>query len=56
MIIQCMNLNLVEELQLCVHPVIAGKGLPLFEDINDRIKLKLLNTKTFRGGGVIFYY
>lgn len=55
-IVDCMKLNLVDELQLCVHPVIVGKGLPLFKDINDRVNLKLLKTKTFRCGAVIFYY
>ena len=50
LIIQLMKLNLIDELQLCVHPVIAGNGLPLFENINDRIILKLIKTKTFGGG------
>src|SRR5690606_29313938 len=27
LIIQLMNLNLIDELQLCIQPVIAGKGL-----------------------------
>ena len=56
LIIQLMKLNLLDELQLCVHPVIAGKGLPLFEDISDRTMLKLSKTKTFSGGAVILYY
>ena len=56
LIIASMNLNLIDEFQLCVHPVIAGKGLPLFKNINDRIDLKLLRTKTFGGGAVILYY
>ena len=30
LIIQLMNLNLIDEYQLCVHPVVAGSGLPLF--------------------------
>ena len=55
-IIQLMNLNLIDEFQLCVNPVIAGKGLPLFEHINDRTILKLIKTKTFKGGAVILYY
>ena len=29
LIIQLMNLNLIDEFQLCIHPVIIGKGLPL---------------------------
>lgn len=56
LIISLMKLNLIDELQLCVHPVIAGQGLPLFENMNDRIVLKLLKMKTFSSGAVIFYY
>jgi len=56
LIIQLMKLNLIDEYQLCVHPVIAGTGLPLFENINDRTILKLIKTKTFTGGAIILYY
>ena len=56
LIIQLMNLNLIDELQLCVHPVVAGSGLPLFENIQDRIALKLRTTKVFGCGAVILYY
>jgi dihydrofolate reductase len=56
LIVSLMNLHLVDELQLCVHPVIAGQGLPLFKNINDRTMLKLVNTKTFDSGAVILYY
>lgn len=56
LIIQSMNLHLVDELQLCIHPVIAGKGSQLFENIHDRTSLKLSGTKTFGGGAVLLYY
>jgi len=56
LIIQLMKLNLIDEYQLCVHPVVAGSGLPLFENINHRIILKLIKTKTFSGGAVTLYY
>ena len=56
LIIQLMKLNLIDEYQLCVHPVVAGSGLPLFENINDRTILKLINTKTFSGGAITLYY
>ena len=56
LIIQLMKLNLLDECQLCIHPVIAGTGLPLFENIKDRTVLKLIKTKTFSGGAVILYY
>jgi len=56
LIMQLMKLNLIDEYQLCVHPVVAGSGLPLFENINDRAILKLLKTKIFSGGAVTLYY
>lgn len=56
MIMQLMKLNLIDEYQLCVYPVVAGKGMPLFNNINDRMLLKLVNTKTFSGGAIILYY
>ncbi len=56
LIIQLMELNLIDEFQLCVHPVIAGSGLQLFENLNKRKIFKLTKTKTFSGGAVILYY
>ncbi len=56
LIIQALKLDLIDEFQLCVHPVVAGSGLPLFEDINDRTTFKLIKTKVFTAGAVILYY
>lgn len=56
LIIQLMNLNLIDELQLCIQPVIAGKGLTLFEHINNRTIFKLKKTKNFTNGAIILYY
>lgn len=56
LIIECINLGLIDEFQLCIHPVIAVEGSQLFKNINDRLDLTLLRTKTFGGGAVIFYY
>ncbi|HEU4792015.1 MAG TPA: dihydrofolate reductase family protein [Flavobacterium sp.] len=56
LIIQLMKLNLIDEFQLCIHPVVAGSGLPLFENITDRTVFKLTKTKTFSGGAVTLYY
>lgn len=56
LIAELTKLNLIDEYQLCIHPVILGSGLPLFKNITDRIVLKLLKTKTFSGGAVILYY
>jgi dihydrofolate reductase len=56
LIIQLMELNLIDEYQICVHPVVAGSGLPLFENINNRTIFKLMKTKTFNGGAITLYY
>ena len=56
LIIQLLKLNLIDEFQLCIHPMVEGKGMPLFEDINHRIIFKLIKTKTFKNGAIILYY
>lgn len=48
--------GLVDEWQLCVHPVIAGSGLVLFKDITAPITLKRFDLKTFGSGTVVLYY
>jgi dihydrofolate reductase len=53
---QLINLQLLDELQIMVHPLIAGKGLPLFEKLNGSKILLLENTKTFNCGAIILYY
>lgn len=56
LIVALTQLNLIDEYQLCIHPVIAGSGLPLFKNIHEKITLELVKTKTFSGGGIIHYY
>lgn len=56
LIIQLIKHNLIDELQLMVHPVVAGSGLPLFENLTDRTIFKLAKTKTFSSGAVTLYY
>jgi dihydrofolate reductase len=42
--------NLIDGYWLFVNPIILGRGIPLFVDIKDKIKLKLLTTKQFTCG------
>ncbi|MDQ0475552.1 MULTISPECIES: dihydrofolate reductase family protein [Chryseobacterium] len=56
LIIQLINLNLIDEFQICIHPMIEGKGLPLFDKIKDRTVFRLLKTKTFGSGAIVLYY
>lgn len=55
-IIQLMNFGLIDECRFCVHPVVLGKGVALFQDIDKRIDLRLLKTKTYASGAVMFYF
>jgi dihydrofolate reductase len=56
LIIQLINLNLIDEFQICIHPMIEGKGLPLFDKIKDRTIFRLLKTKIFDSGAMVLYY
>ena len=56
LIIQLINLNMIDEFQICIHPMIEGKGLPLFDKIIDRTIFKLLKTKIFGSGSIVLYY
>ena len=56
LIIQLLNSNLIDEFQICIHPVIQGKGMLLFDQIADRILLKLIKTKLFSSGAIVLCY
>ena len=56
LIVALAQLELVDEYQLGVQPMVLGSGLPLFKDIKDRVDLKLLKTKTFGCGAITLYY
>jgi dihydrofolate reductase len=48
-----MKLDLIDEYQLLVHPVLLGAGTPFFTALDDSIKLRLIETRTF-GSGVVY--
>jgi len=50
------NLGLIDEYQILVHPVVLGSGKPLFNNISDKVKLNLAQTKTHPSGVVILTY
>src|SRR5215210_5687327 len=53
LIIQLLNSNLIDEFQICIHPVIEGKGRLLFDQIKERILLKLKETKLLNSGAIV---
>lgn len=56
LIVPLMPLHLIDEIQLCLHPVMAGTSRALFENMHDRTPLKLIRTKTCKSGVVNLYY
>lgn len=56
LIVALTEMNLVDEYQLCIHPVIAGSGLPLFKNISEKITLELTATQTLGMGIVVLNY
>lgn len=56
LIVAAMNLQLVDELQICVHPRIMAKGLSLFKNIDQKTDLTPEKTRLFKNGAMLFYY
>ena len=56
LIIALAQLELIDEFQLNVQPIVLGSGLPLFKNVRERINLRLLKTKAFGCGAVTLYY
>ena len=56
LIVALTQLDLIDEYQLGVQPIVLGSGLPLFKNVKERINLKLLKTKTFGCGAIALYY
>lgn len=48
--------GLIDSYRLSVHPVVLGKGKPLFEELSQSIKLKLIDSKSFKSGVVQLIY
>ena len=51
-----MELGLIDEYRLYVHPVILGGGKPVFHALHDPIHLRLVETRTFGSGVVLLRY
>ena len=51
-----MNLDLIDDYWFNVNPIVLGKGKPLFKDLSNMHKLKLLLSKTYKTGVVKLHY
>lgn len=48
--------NLIDEYNLVVNPTALGKGMTIFGDLDDKLNLRLVKSKTFDNGEVLLRY
>ena len=53
LMIQLLEAKLLDELQLCIHPVANGEGRNLFEGLKTRVVFKQKSVITLKGGHTI---
>jgi dihydrofolate reductase len=51
-----MQANLIDEYRIKFHPMISGRGQPLWQEMTNRIPLQLQTTKVFTSGVVLHVY
>ncbi len=51
-----LEADLVDEMILSVHPILLGKGIPLFRESDSRRDFKLLGCQTYSSGLVQLHY
>ena len=51
-----IRLGLIDQYRMSIHPVALGNGKPLFENLQQRLNLRLTDTKVFKSGVVQVVY
>ena len=51
-----LNAGLIDEIIVSVHPVVLGRGIPLFKNVQRQIDLKLVKSISYPGGLVLLHY
>lgn len=48
--------NLIDEFHLAINPAAIGRGMTIFGNLEDRLKLKLVESTAFSNGKVVNHY
>jgi dihydrofolate reductase len=51
-----MRQDLIDEYRLYVHPIVIGQGKALFQPLDTKVNLRLVETRTFGNGVVLLRY
>lgn len=51
-----VQFDLIDIYRISIHPVVLGQGKPLFENLKERMNLKLVDVNRFRSGVVQVIY
>lgn len=51
-----LDLHLIDEMILSIHPIILGDGIPLFHRTDKRLDFRLTDCRTYSSGLVELYY
>jgi dihydrofolate reductase len=53
---QLAQAGLIDEYQFVTNPIVLGGGRTMFEGVKEKLRLKLINTRTFKNGNVLLRY
>jgi dihydrofolate reductase len=48
--------NLIDGYWLFVNPIVLGRGIPVFKNVNDQVALKLVESQVFSSGVIALHY
>ncbi len=51
-----LQAGLIDEYRIIIDPILIGAGHPLFQNIKEKLRLKLISTQTLSSGVVILSY